>query len=263
MNKVERRIDKLLNILCLQGYVTIKELSASLGVSEMTVRRDVKKLEADSVIKNSNGTLVYCHSNDGNHEDRAEDRSYELEEEEDRHRSAKERIGRFAASLVEADDIIIIDTGTTTVKITPFLPSDKNLTALCYNFNILKELYDNPGINLMFAGGYYYANTQMFASEFGVQFVRSIRAQKVFVSAAGIHRELGLTCANAYEVPTKKAILNSSMHKILVTDSSKFGNVRSSYFCDLGEIHEIVTDSALSDDWRDVIHEVGIKLHIV
>ena len=66
-----------------------------------------------------------------------------------------------------------------------------------------------------------------------------------------------------YEVVTKKAALESSLQKILVADSSKFGQVRPGYFAELEEIDEIVTDDGLSREWQDLIAEKDIPLHLV
>ena len=159
--------------------------------------------------------------------------------------------------------MIIIDTGSTTARILPYLPENMNLTILSYNANVLIELRHKPGIQLLFCGGNYHLNTEMFESEEGIAFIRRIRANKAFLSAAGIHRELGITCANTYEVATKQAVISSSSQKILVSDSSKFGRLRSAYFCDLDEIDTIITDHSLPKDWRDELSQRKIELHEV
>ena len=105
--------------------------------------------------------------------------------------------------------------------------------------------------------------TQLFAGEDGVNFIRSIRANKLFISAAGIHEDLGISCANSYEVPIKRAILQSAKQHILVADSSKFGVVRSAYFCDLEDIDIVITDTGLSPEWRNILQERGVTLYQV
>lgn len=259
MNKKAKRINRLIDILKVRSFVSIKELSSMLEVSEMTIRRDLEVLEQNRIAENVYGTTVYNPA----HTAVKNDNEYSLLGETEKQNAQKEAIGRFAASLVEAEDIIIIDTGSTTQHIVPFLPANKNLSVLCYNINILMELRRNPGVKMLFAGGHYHNNTQMFECPESISFIRGVRAQKVFVSAAGVHSELGLTCVHSYEVPTKRAILRSSLQKILVADSSKFGAVRPAYFCDLSEISAIVTDKGLSQEWRERITELGIALHLV
>src|SRR5690606_3879851 len=99
----------------------------------------------------------------------------------------------------------------------------------------------------------------MFESAEGVSLIQRIRANKMFVSASGIHKELGITCANNYEVVTKRSALNSSYTKILLADSSKFGTIKQGYFAQLNDIDIIVTDNELSNNWRQFITEQGIK----
>ena len=240
-----KRQQDLINIIETQGMLPVRSIAAMLNVSEMTVRRDLEKLRNDGGAAGEQSG------------------QYNLLEAIEHSNHQKEEIGKYAASLIEPNDVIIIDTGSTTARILPYLPENMNLTILSYNANVLIELRHKPGIQLLFCGGNYHLNTEMFESEEGIAFIRRIRANKAFLSAAGIHRELGITCANTYEVATKQAAISSSSQKILVSDSSKFGRLRSAYFCDLDEIDTIITDHSLPKDWRDELSQRKIELHEV
>lgn len=240
-----KRQQDLINIIETQGMLPVRSIAAMLNVSEMTVRRDLEKLRNDGGAAGEQSG------------------QYNLLEAIEHSNHQKEEIGKYAASLIEPNDVIIIDTGSTTARILPYLPENMNLTILSYNANVLIELRHKPGIQLLFCGGNYHLNTEMFESEEGIAFIRRIRANKAFLSAAGIHRELGITCANTYEVATKQAAISSSSQKILVSDSSKFGRLRSAYFCDLDEIDTIITDHSLQKYWRDELRQRNIELHEV
>ena len=117
---------------------------------------------------------------------------------------------------------MIFDTGTTTEQIAMAIPPEMDFEALCFTRNTLERLCRLPHVNIALAGGYYYPRTQLFAGEDGVNFIRSIRANKLFISAAGIHEDLGISCANSYEVPIKRAILPVSythLYMILVRNA--------------------------------------------
>ncbi len=245
-NRKNKRQQDLLTIIEAQGMLSVRAIAAMLNVSEMTVRRDLEKLRGDRGEPTGEQTGQYS-----------------LLEAIEHSNQQKEEIGKYAASLVEPNDVIIIDTGSTTVRILPYLPENMNLTVLCYNANILMELRHKPGIQLLFCGGNYHLNTEMFESEEGIEFIRRIRANKAFLSAAGIHSKLGVTCANTYEVATKRAVIASSSQRILVADSSKFGRLRPAYFCDLDDIDMIVTDHSLREDWRDELKRRKISLYAV
>lgn len=243
MTKKEQRQSLLLQIISAQGMLPIRTLATRLAVSEMTVRRDLAELELG-------------HPSDG------EEGGYSLLQELEKANAQKEQIGRAAAALIEPRDVIAIDTGSTTAKILPHIPTNYDLTVLCYNANVLFALRNRPGIRLLMCGGVYHPNTEMLESAEGVSFIRRIRVNKAFLSAAGIHQTLGVTCANPYEVAVKEAVLQSSSQKILVADSGKFGQVRSSHFCDLSQLDTIVTDTQLSPQWQADLEEAGVALRL-
>ena len=243
MTKKEQRQSLLLQMISAQGMLPIRTLASRLAVSEMTVRRDLAELELG-------------HPSDG------EEGGYSLLQELEKANAQKEQIGRAATALIEPRDVIAIDTGSTTAKILPHIPTNYDLTVLCYNANVLFALRNRPGIRLLMCGGVYHPNTEMLESAEGVSFIRRIRINKAFLSAAGIHQTLGVTCANPYEVAVKEAVLQSSSQKILVADSGKFGQVRSSHFCDLSQLDTIVTDTQLSPQWQADLVEAGVSLRL-
>lgn len=257
MNKRALRQKELLHILSTQGMLPIKTLSEKLNVSEMTIRRDLNELK-DQPVQTS---LILPNCNISS--ERLINSEYNLLDELKKADDQKERIGAFSASLIQENDVVIIDTGTTTSRILPYIPNEYNLTVLCYSTNILFHLLNKANTNVLFCGGVYHKNAEMFESPEGLKFIERTRANKVFLSAAGIHKDLGITCANNYEIATKNAVINSSVEKILMADSNKFGQVRSSLFCTLSDISTIVTDNNLSEEWQEYILSLGIKLHLV
>ena len=253
MGKRDLRIYALLDTLRDSPVLTIKELADKFQVSEMTVRRDLDFLKENH--------LFYDQAPPG--QALPENEEYLYSSEQIRNYESKEKIAQFAADMIGEGDILILDSGTTTGVLSKYIPASLNLTVLCYNYHILSQLYSRDNLSLIFAGGYFHKKDLMFESAEGISLIKRTRANKMFVSASGIHEKLGMTCANNYEVVTKRAALESSLTKILVADSSKFGLVRPGYFARLEEIDEIVTDEGLSGEWRDLISVWGIPLHLV
>ena len=253
-----QRANKIIDILKEKNGATVKELASILNVSEMTIRRDLEVLKNNNIVNNVYGATIY---NPSNNIEKLES-FYDIENEVVKQENQKLKIGKAAVSLINEDDIVIIDTGTTTEKLAASISSDIKMSALIFNTNILNELVKKKNINLIFSGGYFHPNTQMFESPEGISLIKKTRATKVFVSAAGVHENLGVTCSNNYEVLTKQAIINSSLEKILLVDSSKFGVVKSAYFADLDDFDTIITDDGISNEWKEIIHTKGIKLII-
>lgn len=249
MNKLQRQ-KRLVDIMQSKGILPIKTLASMIDVSEMTIRRDLRELQTQG-----NDFTVGISSSHASSE-------YDLMQALERANSQKERIGHFAASLIEPNDVICIDTGSTTAKMLPHLATNQNITVLCYNANVLMSLLNQKGIQLLFGGGVYHKNTEMFESPEMIQFIRRTRINKSFLSAAGVEKALGVTCVNSYEVATKRAVIDSSQQRILLVDSGKFDQVRPSYFCELDDIQVIVSDTNLSQDWQQYIRSKGITLYL-
>ena len=176
--------------------------------------------------------------------------------------ASKRRIGTFAASLVQPNDVIILDTGTTVNFMAQSLPPDIPLTIICYNYNILPALYNRPNIQLIVAGGYFHRSSLSFESTENIELLQRLRASKIFISTSGVDR-MGLTCSNQYEVTTKSTALHSSKTKILLSDSSKFGVMRSSLFASLEEMDVVISDTNLSAEWQQCLQRKNIELHLV
>jgi len=256
MIKRTTRLSEIMNRLRVHNGSTVQELAHYLDVSDMTVRRDLKLLEDRGYVKTFHGSVVY---NRGM-QPADEESIYSVDVAGTQNAAQKQSIGRRAAELVEPDDTLIIDLGSTAEALARALPLGMPLTILCYGLNILQEVSRRPDTDLYFAGGHFHEDTLMFESDEGIELIRSIRATKAFVSAAGVSSRLGVTTVNSYESKTKRAALESSLTRILIVDSSKFDRVSSAYFADLTDFHTIVTDTGIDTEHREALQKLGINL---
>ncbi len=259
MSNKNFRTNYILNRLSIDGFVHIKDLSIQLEVSEMTIRRDLKELARENLINIVPGGAVLKKGFSFN----INEEKYLIKTAESLRLEEKIKISRKAASLVKPNEVIIIDTGSTTENLPKFIPQNMPLTIVCYALNILFNVYENRNWKLIFPGGYFHDDTLMFERPEGVEMIKKIRANKAFISAAGVSERLGITCATNYEKETKKAVINSSEKKILLVDSSKFGKVKISHFANLTDFDIIITDEGIPADFVEIIKKVGIKLYIV
>lgn len=266
MTKKVKRINQLISVVKERNGISVRELANIFHVSEMTIRRDLQVLESNNIVSNVYGATIYNPANQLkslNHlsdDGSGFDSSYVLKDAKGSQNLEKDRIGKYAAGIIAENDIVIIDTGSTTERLAEHISRSLSATIMCFNLNIVSRLSEHENVSLILGGGYFHPNTQMFESAQGISLVETIRATKAFVSAAGVHKELGITCANNYESPTKRAILQASAERILLIDSSKFGSIRSSFFANITDFHKIITDTKISSEWIDYIKSVGIEL---
>lgn len=259
MSKKTDRINRLVEIIRSKNGASVKELAKLLDVSEMTIRRDLAILEKDNIINNVYGAAIYNPAI----KQASLGFSYELTDAQTTQDREKQKIGAFAASLIDSNDIIVIDTGSTTEMLAQSIDDQLKVTILCYNANILNSLRSKENLSLIFSGGKFHPKTQMVESTEGNALINSMRFTKAFVSAAGVHNNLGVTCAYHYEISTKKVIMQSSVQKILLIDSSKFNQVKPAYFADITDFDVIITDSAIPMDWKAEIEALNIQLYVV
>lgn len=253
------RVNYLLNRLSIDGFSSIKELSKKLEVSEMTIRRDLLELSKSNIVTLIPGGAI-LKKNPPMDKD---EEKYLIQAAESLMLEEKIKISRKAASLIKPNDVIVIDTGSTTENLPKFIPENMPLTVICYALNILFNVYENKNWKLIFPGGYFHGDTLMLESPEGIEMIKRIRANKSFISAAGVSEKLGVTCATAYEKETKRAVIESSDIKILLVDSSKFGKIKISHFADLTDFNIVITDSGISKECEEIVKNIGIKLYIV
>lgn len=254
--KKKERISRIINILLSENAANVRELSGTLKVSEMTVRRDLNFLAKENIVRLMHGAAVL---NPLNRPDADSDK-YAIDKQEIINREKKMRIGEKAASLINPDDIIIIDTGSTTDCLAQSVPYDLKISVLCFALNILTAVNQRKNCTITFAGGELHRDTLMFESQEGINLIKRFRATKAFISASGVNSKLGVTCSTRYETETKQACINSALKNILLVDSSKFDKIKPGYFADIKDFDVIITDDGIPDSYKKYILDLGIKL---
>lgn len=251
------RIQALISDLSRPVPPNIHELAKKYQVSEMTIRRDLKYIEAQHLLEDVKKDRIQVVS--------AVHTGYVYEREDRTMADEKDRIARAALDLIEPKDVLLLDTGTTVARLSALLPDDVPLTVITNSYPVIANTIKKSNINLIVLGGYFHAGALSFECPESVQQLSGLRATKAFLSTTGVERKpLGITCSNQYELPMKTAVIRSSMQHIILTDSSKFGVLNSSYYASFEETADVVvTDKGLSQEWIDYTESCGIRLILV
>ena len=233
---MNQRQKKILSLAEAEGEITIKELALRLGVSEMTVHRDLDVLEEERYVYKKRGAAVFIESEDRDTSD------FYTEE--------KRAIGRKAASLIPDGASIIFDNSTTALECARFMNPEGKYTFYTTNLETAKILASYIKSILYCSGGYYFPDSRGFVGSQAEAFVSSVKADVCFVGASGITQD-GITTPYPMHTPLQKAIISAAKTKILVCDHSKFDKRAMEKICDLSDIDTIVTDAGLSDNAYD------------
>lgn len=224
-----------------QGVMRLRDAALQLGVSEMTIRRDMAQrdlTQADGdVLKGLNclGGYIFLTQDTNGHSD------YSLDHEADCHAAAKAQACADAAALIEDHDTIFIDCGTTMPHLARLVPENKSLTVVCYSLNVAEILALREDVRLIVLGGVFHRSAASFSGEEGIEALKKLIINKAFISAGGVHDAHGVTCSHFHEIPVKQMAIARAMESYLVVDGSKFGKVRSAPFAQISQFRQIIS----------------------
>jgi len=226
------RVAALADALRGPGVLHLRDAASVLGVSEMTVRRDVAGVP--DRFSYLGGYIV----------PRTASRAYVMADEQGAHAAAKAAICARAAELIEDDDTVFLDCGTTTPYLVKQLPPGRAITVVCYALNIAVPLSILPHVRLIVLGGLFDGSSASFAVEDGLATLDRLGINKAFISAGGVHAEKGVSCSNFHEVAVKRAAMRVALARCLVVDGSKLGKVKPAPFADLDAFDTVITTDA-------------------
>ncbi|CCQ93796.1 Transcriptional regulator, DeoR family [[Clostridium] ultunense Esp] len=235
-----------------KGSVRISQLMKSLAASESTIRRDLEELERQGLIKRVHGGAVLVQHM------AIEASNYD---KQDLFAEEKERIGKFAASLVEEHSSILIDAGTTTAALARALQTP-NVKIITNALNIA-EILSSKKYTVLAAGGVIKTNTYAMVGEITIETIRNFHADICFLGMNGISEETGLTTPDMQEAWVKRAMMRAAEKVVLLADSSKFGKTTLTHVGEVGEVDILVTDEGLSVEDRNWLESNGVTVFCV
>jgi DeoR family transcriptional regulator, aga operon transcriptional repressor len=235
------------------GYCGLSELGRQLGVSDMTIRRDVRRLEDQRLVRVVHGGVSAV-------TDLATPLDYRFRSEQ--HTGAKKAIAAYALSLLQPRSVIGLDAGTTVLEVARAIGLDQDLTAVTHSLPAIAALARRPKIQLIALGGVFHPEGQHFVGSFALGALSNLRIQTLFLAATAV-RDGRLWCTNGADAEVKQALIAASDHVVLLVDSSKFSYSAVMRVTDLSAIDTVVTDSGISEAARQAVQEAGAKLVVV
>jgi DeoR family deoxyribose operon repressor len=229
------RLEELDKALAEFGTLHLRDAARRLGVSEMTVRRDVA---ADPGRYACLGGHIVRVAQDGT------PIGYVIQSEKDHFAQAKRQACRNALARIRAHDSVFVDCGTTLVALADLIPADMPLTVVCYSLEVARLFAQKSRVRLFLLGGWYHASSDSFGGEHVLRDLAEIGVNKAFISAAGVDARYGVTCWNPHEKPVKQEAMKLASQRFLVVDSSKMGQRRPVRFAQLGAFDEVITEKS-------------------
>lgn len=234
MTTFERR-QQLLALLREHPGIKVAELAERLAVSEGTIRNDLTALDEAQQIKRVRGGAVL-------RED-APTHSPALTARARTNASAKQRIARWAADMIEDGDSILLDASSTVFYMAQYLQDCRNLTIFTNGIEIARALAKNNSNTTILVGGVVRPDGTSVTGHLGEKLLRDMHIKTAFVSCSGLSMDAGLTEVDLQEAQLKSHMIDCADHVTALIDSSKFGRASLAPFATLDRISQIVTDS--------------------
>lgn len=232
-----QRQKKILSLLTAKNIISINDLANEIGVSHMTIRRDIQKLEdSGKIISVFGGVKLLEHIN---HEPTHSDKIFIAQEQ-------KKAIANCAYNYIQPNSTIFLDAGTTCLALAKNISLRDDLLVVTNDFAIADYLIRESSLKIIHTGGI--INRQNFSAvgQLAAEFLQKISIDTAFVSTSSWDSK-GFTTPDENKIAVKKAILKASHKNILLTDSLKYGKVATFWISELNEFDLIITDEYLSE----------------
>lgn len=256
-----QRRQRILEDINRTGAGTVAGLSEKYGVSETTIRRDLKLLEDDGHVRRTHGGAVS--------EQRENDTSTIVAREKRKRLYAeqKRQIARYVAQqLIEDGDIIMLGGGTTVNAIVPWLADKSDLTVVTNGLAIAGDLHhtlrQHGDATIICSGGILRSVSSTFVGPVAERFFHEFHVNKLFLSATGLTLDTGVTDPSMLETQVKKAMIASASEVVIIMDSSKFTVKSLLTVLNVEDIDVLVTDEGITSEMKAAIEAWGVDVHV-
>ena len=208
----EKRKDHLMSVLRAEGQIVATTVSQTLGVSEDTIRRDLRDMAREGLLTRVHGGALPLSSALGDMKARAQISV-----------GAKQAIGSAAAGLVKDGQVVFVDGGTTCIYLARALPAGLRATVVTHSPAIAVELAAKPDIEVIMLGGRLFRHSMVGMGAATIGAIAQVRADLYFMGVTSVHPETGLGTGDHEEACIKRALAQSAGETIVLASPEKLG----------------------------------------
>ena len=225
------RKQQILSLLKRNGQVIAKEVSQSMGVSEDTIRRDLRELAQEGLLQRVHGGALP-----------ASPAVADFAGRELLTPDGKVAIGRAAARMIQPGQVVILDGGTTARQVARHIPLDLKATVVTHSPTIALELVNHPDVEVILIGGRMFKHSVVAVGAAAIEAIAQIHADTYFMGVTGIHPKTGLTTGDYEEAAVKRALSHAAAETIVLASSEKLNAASPYAVISLAETSGIITE---------------------
>lgn len=229
-----QRIENIRAYILERKTVSLEDICAAFDISMSTLRRDLEEVLQGTNIKKIYGGVTVR----PNHQVPA------FQVRNVVNPAGKRAIAARAAQMIDENDVVFLDSGTTTLYLLDAIGAQKHVSVLTSHLEIMYRAAQMPNIELIALPGTFNRKTHSFMGSGAAEMLARYNISKAFLATSGISASNGVTNSSPVEAEIKSAAVRRSLQKILLTDHSKFDMVALMTYCALGDLDVLVTDGA-------------------
>lgn len=230
------RQDFLLARLARDGKVVAKEVAVELGLSEDSVRRDLRDMAAAGLCQRVYGGALPASPAVADYATRV-----------DVAPDSKRRVAARAVELIAPGSTVILDGGTTTLAVVRSLPLSLRCTVVTHSVTIAAALVDHSGVDVFVIGGALFKHSAVSSGAAAVEAAQRVNADVFLLGVTGVHATAGLTTGDADEAAMKRALAARAGETFVLASAEKIGTASPYEVLPLSQVAGVVTDAARTD----------------
>ncbi|MER7802537.1 DeoR/GlpR family DNA-binding transcription regulator [Streptomyces parvulus] len=248
MLAAERRTH-LLDLLARTGKVVAKDVAAELGISEDSVRRDLRDLAAEGLCQRVYGGALPASPAVVDYDARRELGT-----------DGKRKVAAVAAGLVQPGGSVILDGGTTALAVARALPAELTCTVITHSPTIATALIEHPRAELFLLGGRVFKHSAVTCGAAAVEAAQNVSADLCLLGVTGVHPDAGLTTADADEAAMKRALSARAAETYILASSEKIGTASPYRVLPWEKVTGLITDAGPHDATVDRLGALGVEV---
>ena len=249
----QRQLD-IVQRLRTDGATSVDDLARSLAVSEATIRRDLRRLDASGQVTRVHGGAVAPAEGS-----RDPDLELPFVDVATVDLAEKRAVARRAASLVTDGDVLLLDIGTTTQLLARALRG-RRVTVMTASLAVLDVLRDAPGVDLILLGGLVRPAYHSLVGVLTEDALRAVHADLAFLGASGVRADGEVLDTTLVEVPVKRALIKAANRAVLLADRNKFPGTGTFRVCGVADLDAVVTNDGADPATLQTCRDSGVEV---
>lgn len=245
----EERLQIIINTLEKDSKVRLNELSTLLNVSEDTVRRDIKELDMQGLLRAVRGGAV-SHSPIPQH----------YRDREKYNQQHKQVIANKALQFLKDGQVVFFDGGTSVVALAAALPKDLKITIITNSFPVANILEDHPNAEVIFAGGRLHKTAFTTMGQETIDTFRKVRADVCMLGICSLHHSMGITSIIYEDAQLNNIMINNAQKTIALSALEKINTVEPYYVCPVTDVDVIITETDPDNTILEPYTHLGIEV---